>query len=438
MHRWLFAGLAVLGFACILLSSQVAWMSVPLADHRHAISAKDIVAAEPECTQAFKIIMVAGLMLMIATAIPKLHWGIASSLVASTMLVTAISFPYAITLYSPRLSADAAWLQMQHDNLIWLGGDINLSAESGHAFWGNKIYSNDIPRQIKVATIPTQPTWFPRLDQASDLILWLGYGEAFCQFSRRGWTLAVLGWSMFLLVSIQIQGDVILRRIGVSLVCVSVLAFLVIAAAWGRTMSAASKVQEAAILTSHRQYSDALEQLELACQRLPTLSQDTYYIAQRGLLESRLGKATHYTALFEAVGTERRGQYDVAFESFQQLAEVDDPAIVRESLRAILRYAIQDFNSGRTELATHRFKFVLERQPCNFKAIYLLQICYLCQNQVSEVESMSQWMDKATDHLSFHSKRIFRATTERYAAIAASQGSDPVRTWIHHRKAKNP
>jgi tetratricopeptide (TPR) repeat protein len=382
--------------------------------------------------------MWAGLILLLATTYRRLEWTGGSTIVACATMVAALSFPYAATLQSPSLSADAVWLQMQHDNLIWLGGDINLSSESSHAFWGNKVYSNDIPRQIKVAALPTRPTWEPGLHQASDLIVWLGFSEAFCQFSKSGWTLAVVGWALLAIATIHVRGVVRIPRMGAALAFLSAFLVILSAVAWGMAMSAAGIVEQAAILTRNRSYADALETLDKACDRLPVLGQDTYYIAQRGLLEYRLGRMTLYAKLFEAIEKERQGQYDVAYESFAELIDSDDSAIAREALRAVQRYAIQDFNSGRTELAISRLQGVLARQPCNLKVIYLMQICYLRQNRLPEVEAMSHWMDVATSHLSFHSKRIFRATTRRYAAIAASQANDADRAWSHSRKAMNP
>lgn len=438
LHRWLFACTAIAGVLCIALSTRSTWFSVPVALHQTASESDAIGFIEPACTGVFQLLMWIGLAVLGLSAFRERAWSDGSNCVACTVLCICLAFPFATLMFSPVLSTDAVWLQMQYDNLIWLGGDINLSSESGHAFWGNKIYSNDIPRQIKVATLPTICTWDSGLYHASDFVAWLGYGEAFCQFFKRGWPLAVSGWALVAFSTLQVRGNVRLRRLGNSCVVVAGAGLILGAVAWGCFMSAARMVHQASLETRDRDYSAALARLESACCQLPILRQDTYYIAQRGLLESNLGRTSAYTILLHAIGKERRGQYDAAYDSFVSLIDAEDPAISREALRAIQRYAVQDFNTGRTELAAQRLEVVLARQPSNFKAIHLLQICYLRQNRLADVETMSRRMVMATNQLNFHSKKIFRATVERNSAIAALLANDAHRAWLHSIEAKNP
>jgi hypothetical protein len=327
---------------------------------------------------------------------------------------------------------------MQHDNLMWLGGDINVSAEQGQAFWGNKVISVDIPRQIKVSNLPTNHFSQFGLHQIAESLNWMGYSDAFCQYSKRGWSMAVCGWAILMIGTILVRGKVQFDRIGYSLVFCFAACLLFSVYAISIPFRTAARVEQAATETRARKYEDALQSLEAACRCMPVLSQDTHFVAQRGLLENRLGRTTPYAELFRAVDLERRGHFDAAYQDFRRLMDSKDPAIARESIRAIQRFAIQDFNSGRTELATENMRLVLGRQPCNLKAIYLSQICALRQDQREEVAKMSAWMDSAASHLSFNSKNILRACMQRYEAVAASQRNNASEVWRHSVSAKRP
>ena len=54
-----------------------------------------------------------------------------STALASLYCLLSLSYPYFVMIRSPVVSAEATWLQMQHDNLLWLGGDIYNNAELG-------------------------------------------------------------------------------------------------------------------------------------------------------------------------------------------------------------------------------------------------------------------------------------------------------------------
>ena len=106
----------------------------------------------------------------------------------------------------------------------------------------------------------------------------------------------------------------------------------------------------------------------------PVLSQDSNYTSQRGLLESRLGQNSDYARLHQAGRLESSGRYDQSFKIWNALCQSDIPALRREALRAILRFAVQDYNCNRIELARQRLQFILSHQPGNVKVVHYLQI----------------------------------------------------------------
>ena len=438
MNQLLFRCVTLVGYAAVLFSSQRPWFSVPTAVDGNMNRVIEFVANEPRCTHAFQFMMVVGISVLTLSSLKSREWNLVSNLTTCSMLATVLAYPYFVMTYSPSLTADAIWLQMQHDNLIWLGGDINLSAEVGNAFWGNKIYSVDIPRQIKIAPIPTNHLRELGIHHLSDVLNWFGYSDAFCQFSKRGWSMAACGWSMLIAGTLVAKSEVQFSRVGYSIVTL----ILALASFGAYVVSVpfivAGHIENAATLTRQRDYAAAIQSLELACQRMPALEHDTHWIAQRGSLECKLGRINSHAQLFRAIELERGGKYDAAYEQLLSLIDSGDTAIAREAIRAVQRFAIQDFNSGNALSAAERLNIVLVKQPCNLKAIYLSQLCFLRQGRSLQVEAMSKWLDKAARHLSFNSKKILSATVHKYDAISSSQKNDAAAAWHSIRQAKNP
>jgi hypothetical protein len=103
-----------------------------------------------------------------------------------------------------------------------------------------------------------------------------------------------------------------------------------------------------------------------------------------------------------------------------------------------LRFAIQDYNSQRISLARERLEFVLHRQPANVKAIYLMQILGIREDQPADVYLMCDWMYAATDHLNFSSTKILKAVSQQNAQMAAALDGDMAETWVRSIGARNP
>jgi len=129
MNRLLFAGMTLIGFVLVLRSGFRSWFDVPCAPPGGSLGPGDVVLMTPSCMPSFQMAMVVGLVCLLASWCWRRQWTWIGNALACLMLVVALAFPYAVMMRSPVVAAEAAWLQMQHDNLIWLGGDINTSAE---------------------------------------------------------------------------------------------------------------------------------------------------------------------------------------------------------------------------------------------------------------------------------------------------------------------
>ena len=109
---------------------------------------------EPSITPYFKlgcqIIVLLG-FLIIDRRISK---GKTVATLTACWLVVLLLYPYAVTVWHPRLSNQAAWLQMQHENLTRLGGDIGTGSEFAGAPLKGQVYPVDPPNRFAVFNLP--------------------------------------------------------------------------------------------------------------------------------------------------------------------------------------------------------------------------------------------------------------------------------------------
>jgi hypothetical protein len=168
------------------------------------------------------------------------------------------------------------------------------------------------------------------------------------------------------------------------------------------------------------------------------LTQDTNFIRQRGLIEHRLQHHSDCAQLFQATTNESSGRYDQAFVIWNSLCDSADPAIRREALRAVFRFAVQDYNSQRMILARQRLEFVLRRQPGNVKVIYFMQVLGVREQNSEEVYRMCDWMYAVTDHLNFSTTKVLKAISQQNSMMAAALDGDPDETWVRMIGARKP
>ncbi|QEG23029.1 hypothetical protein [Mariniblastus fucicola] len=438
LNRLLFLGLTIAGMAAVALGVREDWFSVPIAPPEGASSFTDITVSKPGCTVFFKAALAIGVITTAASWLWKRQWSAAGSSIACLMILIPLAYPYFVIVRSPHVSADAAWLQMQHNNLTWLGGDIYLNAEYGSKGWRSKSYIVDAPRQLSVVSLPSWSPWELGLHRTEDLMLWLGYSNAFCQFAGRGWALAIVGSFLLFLASLQKEKELDFGRAGSAIALFTVVAIVASVVGWSRPFMASQQIRLASELSSQKQYEQASFHLERAVEVLPVLGQDTFYVSQRGILDRRLGIESDYVRLQSARSFESDGRFDQAFTILSELCDSENPAIRREANRGILRFAIQDFNCARFELSAARFRFVLKRNPCDVKLIYLLQLQGIRESRIDRVEEMRDWMYAASNRFNFGTKKILRAVAQQNSATATGLTNDADEIWAAQTRAKKP
>ena len=438
LNQLLFTGAALAGSAALLLSTRKNWFTVPVAPAFGANSMKDIVGLTPECMSSFQMVMAVGLVGLIASWMWKRQWSMVSTLIASLLCLVCLAFPYFVMLRSPVVAAEASWLQSQHDNLLWLGGDIHNNAEFAHRGWKSKVYLIDLPQQLSVVRLPSWSPWEMGLDRCEDLLQWLGYSNAFCNFLGMGWVLATSGSGMLLLSSLQRNGVFEFNRAGVALTLFTACLVLSAIVGWTLPFYASQHINRSAELCSELKFEESLVELQKAVDLLPVLAQDTHYVAQRGTLDKLSGRQTEYAQLRDGIQLERHARYEQAFATISVLANSDIPAIRREALRGVMRFAIQDYNCARFELSSERFRTVLRRQPCNLKLLYLLQLQGIREGRADQVDLLRDWIYEATSRMAFGTKVIIRAAANQHCAIAAGMGNDAKAIVVEQNRAKRP
>ena len=419
--------IVVVGVGLVTTSLLLNWFDIPQANSP-AYSFEQIVRRVPACQIWFQAIVALGGLLLLLTAV-FCKQRLVSTLVASALLFVPLAFPYFVMLQSPELAADASWLQMQHDNLTWLGGDIYSEAAAGSSAWKAKVYWVDPPRQIFVAPIPDWSLSEIGLDKMEDILVWLGYSNTFCQFARTGWFFSVMGCFLLVLATVLTSSSANFQRAGYGIALFGSLILVSSVVALSGPFSAHQHLLAAERESSARNYEQALEELEHCVRLFPVLSQDSHYLCQRGLLEFRSGRESDYTELHQTLSLESSGRYDQSYEIWKSICQSDISGLRREGLRAVLRFAVQDYNCNRIELARQRLQFVLSRQPGNVKVIHYLQILSLREEDVSSAHQMCQWMHEVTRHLNFNTSKVLKYSSQQNAKLAAAVTGDTMETW---------
>lgn len=438
LNQLLFLMMTLAGVAAVTIGVQQPWFSVPIAPPEGANSFSDIISSTPGCTIFFKAAAAIGIVLLAASWLWKCNWTGGSSSIACLLILLPLAYPYFVMVRSPNVSADAAWLQMQHDNLTWLGGDIYLNAEFGSKGWRSKSYIVDAPRQLAVVTLPSWSPWQMGLHRTEDLMQWLGFSNSFCQFAGHGWSLVIIGSFLLFLATLKKGNELDYQRAGAAIGLFTITAAIAAVVGWSLPFRASQEINLAAELSTQQKYAEASIHLEKAVSILPVLGQDTFYTAQRGVLDRRLGIKSEYASLQRARSLESDGRFDQAITILKSIADSDDPAIRREALRGVLRFAIQDFNCARFELSAKRFSFVLKRNPCDVKLIYLIQLQGIRESRIDRVGEMRDWMYAASGKFNFGTKKILRAVAQQNMATATGLTNDADEIWAAQQRARKP
>lgn len=362
-------------------------------------------------------------------------------MLASVVLTAQLFFPCIVMAWEPSLSARANWLQIQHENLTWLGGDLCTNLEYSRKSWKDGVYLVDTPRQINVVRMPSSGLGAFQFGRS---IVWfetLGYSNRFCQFVNRGWIAAVTGMTLLILGECLPGGRLnrtrCVRSTGAIVATFGVGVLLVS----GPVIASARALESARNAAARGLFLEAESHLARAIIALPSLQEDTFYVAQSGLIDYRLGRTdTLAGRLFAANLRERQGEYTQAITEYLRLLD-DCPkgtAVHREALRAVLRFGTHALNGGRFDRAREWLERVIEDEPCNLKANYALQLAYLRSGRRVDVERMVRRIELEYAYFQMPNKGIVLALSHENELFAALREGDMDATYRDFNKTKNP
>jgi|GEM_PF-2107123 len=459
----LILGTAIGGFASLALSSRKDWFLVPITDGQLVSE-----TIQPSIVPLFQAVAVITAVLLAASWVYKRSWTRLSVAIACVWLLFLCAFPCIVMVHDPSIAARATWLQMQHDNLIWLGGDINTSQEMSRYGWKSHVYVVDAPRQLAVIRMPNWSATELDINRLSQLIEWLGFTNAFCQFVSKGWYLGCVGGVAMLVSTFFVRGNshtsstrqrvdpsstgcrstrsrvelvcwrLDTKQVGFAVVLLPLLLAVYCVAAWSVPARASGHLSDSSQHCVVGEYQASLDSLSKAAQVLPVLREDTYYVALRGLLESRLQSESEFSTLYRANQLERESFYQQALQLYRESSRGEDATVRREATRALLRYSVQAINSGNNLAAIELLHEVLRLEPCSLKALYMLQIASLRSDDDSGLREAVQRMYAICEHLRFPTKRVLLATSQQHSMYAAMLNEEVHAAWQHSAKMKRP
>jgi tetratricopeptide (TPR) repeat protein len=411
------------GIAALCAAAMMPWMQVPLG-----FDAGKLTTTAPAALSIYRI---GCLLVGVTAAVVVATFGLRGDAVrrmATLWLVAVLLFPYFAITWDPRLASQASWLQMQHENLTWLGGDIYTGSEFAEAHARYSVYPVDPPRRMTIFRVPSTPPWGLDVASVGDLLEWLGYTETFCQFCRAGWFLALFGTATILAAACVIDRTKQRRRVIRSIRLMALVAVMGAAVAWTLPLVAGWRIAGAEESARAGDYDAALRQLESASALMPVLRHDTCIVAQTGKLDFLLGRQTAEAELYFATRLEAEGRFAEAADRYRSLMHegVVGSPVRRESCRALLRSAIHDLNSGRTDTAERDLREVLIVEPTNLKANYTLQLACV---RAGRREELAELVDRfariysAFQALSKDSALSFAHSNRMAASLDADEAS---------------
>jgi hypothetical protein len=375
--------------ALLLLASLVLpWFHVPVGVRQVAPETFEAIIREPITTPVFKWIVISAIGMAVAVsrvrqaghrldrAAPLAVCGIV------LCLLLLVLFPALTTQRCPGITAHAAWLQAQHDNLTFLGGDAYNAQEYNFLPGQLQTNINELPNFFVAIPNPPQSLGEFSLAKLPDIIMWLGFTPAFCQFASSGWFCGLFGSALLMLSFLREErvGWQPPQRVAVLILTAPALGVICLAPVAVAGYALAAARDQAAL----GDYRGALVELGRAEFWLPVLAYETDVIYQRGWLEAKCGRDTPAARFVDARRKESQNFGEVAEREYEKLLAPDTPHPVRsEAFRGLLRLAIEDFNSGLTDRACERFSNLAAADPSSLTVLYGLQMADLRRDRLA-------------------------------------------------------
>lgn len=427
------------GLALLVLSLTHTWIEVPefLQQTREGYS---VITREADSTIFFQILI--ALSLTVGTC------GYALRILANKQLIQIMSillaclcfFPASIMHVSPDLASLAGWIERQHDNLTWLGGDIYTAQEEAFFDFRQNLYIVDPPAQSGIVSIPHSIPYLMQFSLISEFASWLGYSDAFTLFVSSGWIFALTGALLlsFTMIRRTWNFDLMLFRVFVKYFAITFLSLLIVSAI--PIAVAAHHISRSNQALNRHDYAASYRHLNTACRILPVLAEESIIISQRSLLAKSMNLDNPETHHYQAIVLEQEGFKNAAEQLFNEI--MADPksteSLRREARRGLLRQAIHRINSQQFERAYILLRRLMLQEPCALKANYALQFTCLQTGRYQEVAKLDRMLTATYSKIHALNKKALLSFSHKNNALAQYLAGDLDEALDFHQRSIHP
>jgi|HubBroStandDraft_4_1064222.scaffolds.fasta_scaffold38318_2 tetratricopeptide (TPR) repeat protein len=384
----------LVGLGLLFGASWLRWFAVPEGHPDLPLGTSAVFSVEAGASYFYKILCIAAIggIVLVALRLAEPRRVVAG--IVGVFFAALLFFPHIVMIWSPAVSARATWLDLEHLNLIATTGDEWEGSEVKAFDWKANVYASDLPGSAAVIRTPSlHPTLTP-FGSLKEMLGWLGYSTAYCNFVCFGWFMAMAG-ALLLLVStarsargpdfepLTVWAKTFAMAMGAAIAVSLVPAGL---CAW--------QIDRARAAYERGEFALALDELESAASIVPAIRTNGDFVEQRGLVDTRLNRNTAEAELHRARALVQTGHFEEAEAYFAALAGASHigDGVRLEATRQLIRRGIRKLNSGAIGSAIETLEGVLRRDPCDIKASYALQLAYLRTGESDAVQSLGRRM----------------------------------------------
>jgi len=401
MHSIIYYSFVALSLALLVIASISSWISIP--GYLNAGFELEMLMRLTTAGTALFLTVV-----FFAKSKPE-KWKGYIARFAPVILVGYLSFPLLFQFYYPQASTHAAWLQAQHQNLSWLGGDIYTTQEYASFDKKNRLFVVDSPREVSAVVAPNLKPELFSLGTIQDLINWLGYGTHFLQFASKGFFASLCSLIILSSLAFRTRGhfefslfSIWLKRILTNLAGVILLTS-------GLALLSGHYIRKAEQATMFGYYDKARGSLLTSAKFMPSLRQSSSWILQLGLLEYKLNiKSVHKDIFLAKANLDTNKKHRAVSFAQDHASSTELAGVNREARRILLRSAIDSYNSGKISESYSKTKLILQTDPNSLKANFLAQLIALQKKDYANLRNLVARQKETYNYFNMENERQMR------------------------------
>ena len=210
--------------------------------------------------------------------------------------------------------------------------------------------------------------------------------------------------------------------------------------ACGNAFMAGNQIALARHAAAQGDPQSALDRLMRASVRYPLFAMATPFVTQVALLEEQLTTGSDAAHLGRAILLEQEGLRGQAAEVYTALCDRLEPneSICRVARHGLLRQAVARLNRGQEVDAARLLQQVLESDPCELKALAMLQVASVRMGDTAGAARVVNEVDTVCRPMRFPTKKILLADLQRRAFFAEAESGLTQAAWRRLPKTRSP